>query len=263
MSDETKKKIKDLSAKVLETIKSDNVTMHSRYYFMARSTLWTLGLILAFSVTLYIVSFIAFVFRGNGLLLLPALGGHGWFVLFMSLPWLLLVLVFGIFVVLQLLSMHFSFVYKRPLVHTILGSIFLLVVSGVLLAQTTIHERVYEMSVGRKLPFAGQFYAHALLDRDDSHVGLLTTFDKETASYVFERRDGGSFTVVVTEETRLPPFALEFNFPVLVLGEIENGVINALGIRPFAPNTVLLRREQPGEKRTPTPRPYRPTELDN
>jgi len=233
MSEETKQHIKNIREKVLHAIIADNVTMHSRYYFLARTTLWVLGSILAFGTALFLISFIAFVFKGNALYLLPNLGPHGWLTLFISLPWIILLLVFAVFVILQVLSTHFSFVYKRPLVHTILGSIFILIVGGLAIAQTNLHERAFELSQGNKLPIAGDFYRKALVDQDNLHVGVVHLLE-DASQFVLESRDGGLYTVLLSENTRMPSTTvlMEDAF-IVVMGESEDDKISAIGIRPF------------------------------
>ena len=232
MSEETKKQLKKMSDKVLEAINTDAVVMRSRYYFMARSALWILGVVLAFGLTLYLISFAAFVFRGNGLHLLPSLGAGGWLNLFISLPWILLLVVFVVFVLLQILSTHFSFVYKRPLVHSILTSIFILVIGGVAIGQTQLHDRAYELSQERRLPIAGPLYRDAIRDRGDVHIGVVENLTE--TGFTLATRDGERYTVKTTDATRTPPNGVAEGAMVLVVGAEEGSTIEAHGIRPFA-----------------------------
>ena len=252
MSEETKKQLKDMSEKVLQAIKTGNVSMHSRYYFFARSALWILGVILVFSLTLYLMSFITFVFRGNALSALLAFGSHGWLVLLTSLPWLLLLATFAIFVALQLLSLHFSFVYRRPLVHTALASIVVLVAGSALMAQTTLHEHAYELSRERRLPIAGPIYRIAIGDRDDRHIGIITAMNDEV--FTIRGRDGEVFYVNIATSTRIPrgrDFAFATGTPIVVFGDLDNDDdIDAVGIQPLdrCPTPFHCDREKPPMK---------------
>lgn len=231
MSEKTKQQLKNFRDTVLNTIQTDKVTMHSRYYFLARTALWVLGIILAFGTALFLLSFVAFVFQGNGLYLLPQLGFRGFTVLFMSLPWLLLLLIFMVFVVLQVLSTHFAFVYKRPLIHTILGSIFLIIIGSALIAHTPLHDRAYTLSNQQKLPIAGSFYRDAVRDKNDVHIGTIENLTE--TSFTLHARGGEIYTVFVSDDTRKPPMVLGDGAVVMVLGVEKEGAIQAHGIRPF------------------------------
>ena len=253
MVDEAKKQLDTMKEKVLTAIETRNVSMRSRSYFLIRTALWIAGTLLVFVLTLYLTSFAAFVFRGNGLHLLPQLGPQGWGTLLLSLPWLVLLSLFVVFVILQILSTHFSFVYKRPLVHTILGSIFILVIGSVAIAQTALHERAYRLSEEGRLPFGGPLYSGAMHDRDDMHIGTITTLTD--SSFILAHRNGETYHVIITDTTRLPRRTLENGDVVIVLGDDEDDVITAFGIRPFRPGDALLpprHGNTPGERLMPS-----------
>jgi len=255
MSEETKKQLKNMSEKVLEAIKTDEVTMHSRLYFLSRTTLWILGVILSFGLTLYLISFAAFIFRGNGLHLLPHLGAGGWFNLFISLPWILLLGVFVVFLLLQILSTHFSFVYKRPLVHTILASIFILVIGGVAIGQTTLHDRAYRFSQEHNVPLAAPMYRDAIRDRGDVHIGTAEGFEGETL--LLKNRNGETYMVTISESTRMPRVGITTSSMIMVIGPEDDGKIQAIGIRPFDANKPLFPQrpqQKPGKPVENAPR---------
>ncbi len=221
---ETKKQLNNLKETVLKAIEEDKVSMHSKLYFLSRSALWALGFLLTLTLTIYLISFITFIFRGNSLHLLPQLGPGGWFNLFVSLPWVLLLIVFSVFVLLQVLSTHFSFVYKRPLVHTLLASIFLVVIVGVAIAQTSFHERAYERHK------EGFMYKGALKDKGEIHIGRVTQING--AGFNIRNREGETYIVSVTPTTKMPPFKISTSTIMIVMGAEDNGVITAVGIRP-------------------------------
>lgn len=231
MSDETKQKLKNIHDAVLEAIHTDAVAMRPRYHFVLKSTLWFLGACVAFGVLLYFMSFVAFVFRSNDLLLLPYIGPGGWASFFLSLPWLLLLGVFVLFLVLQVLSTHFAFVYKRPLVHTILGSVFLLVIGSTLIGQATLHERVYERNRQHPLLVADMLYGHAIKDPHNVRTGIVVARTSETMRV--RGNDGTEFLVHITPTTKMPLPPIAAGTPVMIIGEERSGTITARGIRPL------------------------------
>jgi len=250
MNEKTKEQLKNMQEKVLEAIQADEVTMRSRYYFIARSALWIIGTLLAFSLALYLISFVAFIFRGNGLSMLPHLGAGGWLNLFISLPWILLLGVFVVFLLLQILSTHFSFIYKRPLVHTALGSIFILVISGIAIGQTALHDNAYRYSQEHGTPFAAKLYKGAIRDRGDVHVGVLERTEEET--FVLTNRNGETYTVLITEATQMPPSGIATSSTVIVIGPSDEDTITAVGVRPFdEKRPVFPKRNNSGNEGAP------------
>lgn len=245
MSEKTKKQLVKMRDSVLNAIHADEVTMRSRYYFLVRSALWVLGSILAFGITLYLISFIAFLFRGNALYALTSLGPKGFTTLFFSLPWVLLLLVFLVFVLLQFLSTHFAFVYRRPFIHTILASVFVLIIGGVLIGQSTLHDRAYRFSQEHRVPFAGSLYKDAVRERDNIRIGTMHNYTD--TGFALKGRDGIDYSVTITETTRMPHIALEENTMVLVIGETNDTFIQAFGVRPIKKGHILTPRNNEKE----------------
>ncbi|QSH39291.1 hypothetical protein JXR01_03235 [Candidatus Kaiserbacteria bacterium] len=255
MSEKTKKQIAAVRNTVLNAIHADEVTMRSRYYFLARTALWAVGSILAFGMTLYLISFITFVFRSNALFALTHLGPKGIATLFLSLPWILLLLVFVVFLLLQFLSTHFEFVYRRPLIHTILGSIFVLVIGGVLIGQSTLHDRAYRFSEAHKVPLAGSFYRDAIREQNNMHIGTIQNYVDN--SFTLNARNGSTYLITIHDDTRIPPSGLRENMMILLIGEEMDGVIEAIGIRPVNSDRVFIPRQNKGNKGLEQERSYK------
>lgn len=262
MNHETKKQLRTVHEKILTAIKSDEVTMRSRYYFIARSILFTLCTVLAFTVALYLVSFVTFMARSNGLGALPQFGFEGWRILFGALPWIVLLLIGAVFVVLQLLSTHFAFVYKRPLVYSLLGSIVVLVVGGGAIAQTTLHDRIYQLTQERGLRFTAPLYKDVLHDEQGVYTGTLSILP--SGEWLLIARDDTRYTLEVHSGTRMPPMPFANGDLVMVVGEETDDLdIRTRGIRPLRHIRPIIRhtppevREQNYNHRDSTPRQIR------
>lgn len=188
-------------------------------------SLWALSIILTFTLTIYLISFIVFIFQGNSLHLLPQLGPGGWLNLYLSLPWILLFITFIVFVLLQGLIIRFSFAYKRPPVRTVLISIFLVVLAGVLISQTSFQEKVY------KAHKEGFVYRNALRDRGEVYIGAVTQING--GGFNIKNRDGYTYIVSMTPETKIPPFRISVSTIMMVMGPEKDGIIEAVGIHPI------------------------------
>jgi hypothetical protein len=232
-------------------IKEDRVHMRSRLHFFLKGTLWVSGVIVSALVALFLVSFAIFVLRGNGLFEVPHFGVRGLVPLLFSLPWLIVLGIVLLVGILEVLGRRFALVYRRPLVYSVLGITIATVLGGTLIAQSTIHERMFAANQERRVPGFGRLYESALRDRTDVHVGTITAL---TDSYLEIETRGGSITrIATTSETRMSPLPFIIGDVVVVLGEQNNATITALGIRPFDKNRALFPRR--GHMPPPPPEP--------
>ncbi len=224
------KKQNNLSTYVMSQIKKGNVKMRTRIHFVLVSTFWILALLIVFGVALFLVSFVVFVMRGNGIFELTHFGASGFSSVIITLPWLLLFGILLLVAVLELLAKHFAFVYRRPLVYSILGIIILIIIGGVLIGKTQIHDRAFERASQSRLSFAGPIYEHygkAKLD-ENIHIGVLMVNDNEL---ILETREGDSYVLNISDQTRKPP-KLNSGMEVFVLGRLEKNTIEVKGIKP-------------------------------
>lgn len=240
--------MKNLKHNIMGAIKADQVRMHSRLYFLARSALWLVSILLAFAVALFLLSFAIFMLRGNGLLATPTFGMPGLIPLIFSLPWLIGLAILMLVVVIEILGSQFALVYKRPLVYSVLGVLAATTLGASAIAHTTVHERMFRLGREGKLPsFGAHFYEKALRERPDVHVGEIVSVGEQL---VIETRTGSTTTVIITEETRRPP-TLRLGETVVVFGEMTGETVTAFGIKPVPKERVLpLKR---GPKSPPAP----------
>ena len=82
-----------LKETIQEKIRSGALTMKPKLYFVLRGLLYLVGILLVLGLALYLLGFMAFVFRANGVYILPEFGLRGVRTLFVSLPWFLIILV--------------------------------------------------------------------------------------------------------------------------------------------------------------------------
>jgi len=221
---------KPIKEKLLEVIRRGGTTMRPRWHFVLRAMLLALGVALAAFALLYLVSFTVFSLHETGAWFVPVFGPGGWFALFRSLPWVLIALSVVFVIVLELLVRHYSFAYRAPLLYSILGIVLLAAIGGGVAAP--FHRGPFRSARGGQLPFAGPLYQHFGLQRiQDIHHGTIVA--SLPNGFVMESVRGGTSTVIITPQTRLP-FGSAFDPGDLVVvfgGEMGGGTIQALGVR--------------------------------
>lgn len=229
MSNETpKKSIKD---KVLETIRNGEVKMHSRRHFILKTGLLITGCVLLFFSLLYLVSFIVFVTRQNGVWFVPIFGFRGLRSSFVSLPWFLILISILFIFILEFLVKRYSFAYKKPLLYSAGAIILFAVIGGGIVARTSFHRNLFQKAREDRLPITGPLYRQFSMPHSkDISQGTIEAITEN--GFVIMTPRGEKLNVAVTPETRLP-YGFDFaegNF-VVVFGRREDGTIHALGVR--------------------------------
>ncbi len=233
----------NLKEQILKQIKSGSIKAKPKFHFVLRTLFLLSGLLLAGLLLLYLLSFVFFILRSNGLWQAPVFGLRGWGLLFGSLPWMILLLI-GLFVlVMELLVKHFSFAYRRPLLYSVLGIVVFLGLSGFVVAQTPLHQSLWELAETEEgLPLAGPLYGILRSsDPDDFHRG--TVLSTSTNGFDMLNLSEEVLLIEITPTTRLP-FALDIapGDMVMVIGERQNNQVKAFGVREFVKPLPLPKK---------------------
>ncbi|MCL5774808.1 MAG: hypothetical protein M1333_01185 [Patescibacteria group bacterium] len=176
---------------VLEQIKSGQVKMHSRAYFILRTCLSAGLVFLAAVFTWFFFSLMFFVIQRHNAMYLPLFGLTGVKALLVSFPWFVLALGVVLFVVFDMFLNNYSLAYRRPAAYTVLGVIvFLLCGVGVVHA-TGLNSRLHDFLKSENFPVLTRLYEFSengfektlLLGRveevDDDGFVLMTSQGKQ------------------------------------------------------------------------------------
>jgi len=122
--------------------------MKPKIYFALKTFLIILSAIIGFLFVLYLTSFVLFSVRAvRGLV--PTL---------IALPWLLVFLSVILIIVLEILTRHFSFVYRRPILYVVLGIIILVLLGSFIINKTRMHPVLFDRAEKHRLPIMGPLY---------------------------------------------------------------------------------------------------------
>ncbi|MBI4090488.1 MAG: hypothetical protein HY422_00520 [Candidatus Komeilibacteria bacterium] len=236
-----------LRSVILDEIKKGQLRMRPKWHFVLRNSLLITGGVILFLVLLYLVSFVAFVLRQNGVWFVPIFGLRGWLAFMISLPWLLIGLSLVFMVILELLVRHCAFAYHRPLLYSLLGIMLVVLAGSFLVNQTTLHLQLAQFSEKHPLLLTGPFYRGFGHERfRDIHPGLIT--GTTTNGIVIQTERGETLYIGITPHTRLP-LGMDFTVGdvIVVFGDRDDDLIEAYGIRrvPIEPMMPMMRRYAP------------------
>ena len=219
---------------VMDAIRKGRARMRPRWHFLLLSVLLITGVFIVFLALLYAASLALFFLRDTGAIFAPSFGIRGWFSLLRSLPWLLILLILVFTAVLEVLVRRYAFVYKKPLLASVVGILAFIVLGGFALAQTPLHRRL-DLSARRgELPSPlGIVYRGALRrpPPDDVYRGKVIT-SVRGGFLMHDENGSGTTTVHIVPHTRLP-YGEEFapGDTVVVQGdETATGTVDAFGV---------------------------------
>ena len=233
--------------RILAKIKSGEANMKPRWHFILKAILWILGTVLVGLVIMFVLSFILFSLRQTGVWFVPAFGVRGVGVFLRSLPWLLILTAFIFIVVLEILVKKYSFAYRQPLLFSVLGIIFIVGAGTIFISLTDFHKGVYLSVQEGHWPVAQPLYGgFGMMDFDDVHRGEIT-FINEDGFIIVKPPADDEFKVIISSQTHLP-FGMDFRVgdTVVVFGEAEDQIIDALGVRKLDENVPPRFHAGPG-----------------
>jgi hypothetical protein len=204
-----------LSEIMISKIKTGEIKMKPRFYFVLKGLLLGLGLAFTLLASFFLVGMIIFMLRHNGLLLLPQFGFKGIRILIDSLPWFLLIIAILFIIVLEFFAKHYKFVYQKPTIYSIVIVTILVLLGGTIFMGPAIHNRL----LGNKM--ICPIYGKANLK--DMHIGQVIKVNEEDLTLKLRSRK----TVIVKTEMEKAQEGEWF----VIIGREDNGVIDPKGIK--------------------------------
>lgn len=228
--------LETMEDRVLSAIKSREVKMRPRWYFILHDILATTAIVIVLLMAVYLASFIVFVLHQDGAWFVPVFGLAGWYSLFNALPWVL-ILVSALFIItLALLAQKYSPSYQWPLLYSLLAIFFLVATSSFLFVQTSFSSTLFDAPFFENVPFLHEYYPGVgIFSPNDIHRGAISA--TTTSGFTMVDFFGITSTVMVDDRTKFP-FGDVFTIddPVVVFGNRNrSGTIMAVGVEELVP----------------------------
>jgi len=238
MNNETQKN--SLSDEILNKIKSGSVKMKPKLYFILQTIFLILSIFTLFLFVIYIVSFIAFSLRATGLLFLPKFGFPGIGIFLISFPWPLILLAIILIAALEILSKHFNFIYRRPLLYSLIGIIIIVIAIGFLVERTPFHSNLFRRSQTEHLPAIEPFYRDFGVPRiPDAHIGVISEIID--GNFVIKTPRDETLTIIITPETNFSPEKdIKEGDTIVVLGKRNDDTVQALEVHEIGKDSNLF-----------------------
>jgi len=225
-----------IAEKVLNKIKKGQVKMWPKFYFILKALVFILGIVFILFLALFLISFIVFNLRASGVLFLPRFGLLGFRSFFMFFPWLLVIFSILFIIALIFLAKRYRFVYKKPLLYSIIAIVVIVLVGSFIFLRAPFHNRLSERAWRGRLPVAGPLYREYGMRRPENlYIGKVMELTED--GFQMEIEDGQEITVNINKKIR-PSFGKDIKKDdfVAVMGEKTDTVIDAYGVSKIKDN---------------------------
>ena len=222
---------KKLVDKIEEHIKSGQVKMKAKSHFIVKTILNILaGVLIALAAT-FLLSFVLFTLRINGVWLMPGLGFQGWLAFFINLPWVLILLGLLFLLSLEFFVKKYTFAYRKPAIYSVIIIILVVGLAGILVDHTPLHNQWLQKAHKHELPIAGGFYrGHKQPPKENVQVGVMQNTSQEGFELI--NKENQVIFVQITDKTRIFRDQVLYNNDlVMVIGQQEGDKFKAFGIR--------------------------------
>jgi hypothetical protein len=172
---ETEKLQNDIKNQILEKIKSGEVNMKPKYYFILKLVALALTVFLTFILSTMLVSYVIFSIKISGQVFLLGFGAKGLYHFFIALPWFILFLDLVLIFFLDWLLKSFKFGYNSSVMFLFVVTLVSITVLASLINSTSFHRDMMIRAEGRGLPAradGGVDGRQRLTAKDDVHRPL-------------------------------------------------------------------------------------------
>jgi hypothetical protein len=147
-----------LKEKIINKLKNGEFKMKPKAHFILKTILAILGFLIVSLFTLFLISFISFILRTDGIGPFPIFRMKELGLLIFSLPWILIILAALLIIVLELLFKHFAFAYKRPILYSVLAIVLIVALGTIVIDRTPFHPGLFNKAMDHRLPIFGPMY---------------------------------------------------------------------------------------------------------
>ena len=222
---------------IMDAIRAGEVRMRPRWHFVLLSALAIVGALILSLTLLYLTSLAVFFLHESGAWFAPDFGGRGWIDLLLSVSWKLVLLVAVFVLLLEVLVRRYAFVYKKPLLISVLGILLFVTLGGIVIGQTPLHRELAASLRRGELPppmrvLYGDDGALRPPPPGELYRGVIVSMDADSFVIANANRPGTT-TIYISPRTRLPrggDFAIG-NAVVIIGDMIGTGTIRAFGVR--------------------------------
>lgn len=222
----------NIKTKILDAAQKNTLTMVPKWKFVLYSLLWFIGLVFTFLLVVFVVSLILFVLSRYGFIYMPFFGAAHIFQTIGAVPPLLFLVAVLLIVLIEIISRHYAFSFKRPLLVTVFFVTLLAVVAGFVISETAMHEHVRKYAKNNRITMMEQMYDRPvpIMRRGGMDVirgEVLVSSPTSTVLKLFNEQEIVAY-VSATDTMYIPP---EVGSDVVIIGTLMDDYFRIARVR--------------------------------
>lgn len=147
-----------IKEKILEKIKSGQITMRSRTYFLLHAALMIFSLAITFFVGWFLIGVLFFLFNQAGVWHLSIFGISGFLAFLSSFSWIVLLIGLASLVVFEIVLKKFPFGYKNTLLYSVLVFAAIILIGNMAVNAAGLNNRLHGFLQKQKIPVVNKIY---------------------------------------------------------------------------------------------------------
>lgn len=235
MSKETE--IKD---NVFKKIRSGEVSMRSRLYFIVRVVLLLVLALIAAALAIFALSFAFFSIHESGEEFLLGFGQKGLNAFVSLFPWVSFVITIGLIVLLDHILRLFRFGYRVSMLKIFLVALAGVAVMSIAINFTPLHSVLLDSADHNHLPLIGEIYEeiHDSHQTQGVYRGVVVSIQDDgfviTHNDTDRDSDDGTWTIITP--LGFATSSVQVGETMYVAGKLIQGGVHAYGVHPLNPD---------------------------
>jgi len=201
---------------VIDTIKSREIKMHTRGYFVARAIFLIIIAVVLFLFIFILTTFMIFALRLNGGFYAVGLGPSEWLVFLNALPWSLMLLSIALILILWILLRRYAVVYHQPFLYILLFLIVVMSLAYFSFSVNGINNQVFHYVSQNQIPLISSVYQFETAPASGVYRGQILLIT--TSSFILANGLGQTSTVLLLPRALWELGALRSGDYVLIFG---------------------------------------------
>ncbi|MDZ7798987.1 MAG: hypothetical protein U5L76_05325 [Patescibacteria group bacterium] len=226
----------NLAQKINKTIKEKKIKMRSRFSVMAEKLGLESAAVLLILISILIIGLIGYVLIESGALEFTDFGWSGFGIVFLKFPYELLIIAIVLIIITGYILKSFDFSYKNNFSLIIVLIVFGVILFGLTTAAFNIPRKIHNLAQEKNIPFASSFFKQKIgynLKKGPAQIGEIINLENNLITITTPLEE--EIEVIYDQETLMPQdIELEIGQKIAVLGQLENGLLKAQGIKIFS-----------------------------
>ena len=231
-----------IKERVLEQIRSRHILMRSKMFFVARTILFVMLIGLIVILSSLFVSYIIFNLSASHHIFLLGFGLRGVSTFATLFPWFFFILdIFCIMIAVRFIRM-FRIGYERPLLYFGLSAFAFIILAGVAIGATPLHDRVLEYAEHGNVPFIDRYYEDLRKPLTEAGIyrGVVTNITEDSITLRhddFDHDDDDWQKVIMVPQALLQTNPISIGDEVFIgttNDEDDDDHVSAYGVKRFS-----------------------------